>query len=76
MQEKCFRRQERGRARAGVITRGVRNPELGNVWVFVQLIFGPHWPLNQLNKNPNSRIPDTVPLVMTSLAVLCMRHTV
>ena len=27
--------------------------ELGNVWVFVQLIFGPHWPMNQLNKNPN-----------------------
>ena len=27
--------------------------EFGNVWVFVQLIFGPHWPMNQLNKNPN-----------------------
>ena len=27
--------------------------EWGNVWVFVQLIFGPHWNLNQLNKNPN-----------------------
>ena len=27
--------------------------ELGNVWVFVQLIVGPHWPMNQLNKNPN-----------------------
>ena len=27
--------------------------ELGNVWVFEQLIFGPHWPMNQLNKNPN-----------------------
>ena len=27
--------------------------ELGNVWVFVQLLFGPHWPMNQLNKNPN-----------------------
>ena len=25
--------------------------ELGNVWVFVPLIFGPHWPVNQLNKN-------------------------
>ena len=27
--------------------------KLGNVWVFVQLIFGPPWPMNQLNKNPN-----------------------
>ena len=27
--------------------------ELGNVWIFVQLIFGPHWPMNQLNKNPD-----------------------
>ena len=27
--------------------------ELANVWVFVQLIFGPHWPMNQLNKKPN-----------------------
>ena len=27
--------------------------KLGNVWVFVQLIFGTHWPLNQLNKIPN-----------------------
>ena len=25
--------------------------KLGNVWVFVQLIFGPRWPMNQLNKN-------------------------
>ena len=27
--------------------------ESGNVWVFVQLIFGPLWPMNQVNKNPN-----------------------
>ena len=27
--------------------------ELSNVWVFVQLFFCPHWPMNQLNKNPN-----------------------
>ena len=36
--------------------------KLDNVGVFVQQIFGPHWPMNQLNKNqtlPNSRIPDT-----------------
>ena len=36
--------------------------ELVNVWVFVQLIFGAHLPMNQLNKNQtlfNSRIPDT-----------------
>ena len=24
--------------------------KLGNVWVFVQLIFGPCWPMNQLKK--------------------------
>ena len=32
------------------------------VWVYVQLIVGPHLPMNQLKKNqtlPNSRIPDT-----------------
>ena len=27
--------------------------KLDNVAVFVQQIFGPHWPMNQLNKNPN-----------------------
>ena len=27
--------------------------KLGNVWVWVQLIFGPPWPMNQLKKNPN-----------------------
>ena len=27
--------------------------KLGNVWVFVQQIFCPRWPMNQLNKNPN-----------------------
>ena len=27
--------------------------ELGNVWGFVQLIFGPCWPMNKLNKNQN-----------------------
>ena len=27
--------------------------KLGNVRVFVQLIFGPCWPMNQINKNPN-----------------------
>ena len=26
--------------------------KLGNVWVFVQLIFGHDWPRNQLDKNP------------------------
>ena len=31
----------------------IGSPKLGNVWVFVQLIFGPGWPMNQLNKNPN-----------------------
>ena len=27
--------------------------KLDNVWVFVQLIFGPLWPMNQLNGNSN-----------------------
>ena len=27
--------------------------EFGNVWGFVQLIFGPFWPINQLNTSPN-----------------------
>ena len=27
--------------------------KLGNVWFFVRLIFGPHWPMNQLNQNLN-----------------------
>ena len=27
--------------------------KLDNIWGFVQLIFGPHWPMNQLNENPN-----------------------
>ena len=27
--------------------------KLDNVWVFVQLIFGPHWPMSQLYKNTN-----------------------
>ena len=31
----------------------VRSLKLGNVWAFVQLIFGPPCPMNQLNKNPN-----------------------
>ena len=32
----------------------IRSLKLGNVYVFVQLIFVPRWPMNQLNKNPNS----------------------
>ena len=27
--------------------------KLGNIWIFVQLIFGPRWPMHQLNINPN-----------------------
>ena len=27
--------------------------KLNNVWIVVQLIFCPRWPMNQLNKNPN-----------------------
>ena len=35
------------------------SPKLSNVWVFVQLIFGPFWPMNQLNKNPNIALLET-----------------
>ena len=31
----------------------IKSLKLGNVRFFVQLIFGPRWPMNQLNKNPN-----------------------
>ena len=31
----------------------MRSLKLGNVWVFVQLIFCPQWPMNQLKKNTN-----------------------
>ena len=27
--------------------------KLGNIGVLLQLIFGPRWPMNLLNKNPN-----------------------
>ena len=27
--------------------------KLGNVWVFVHMIFGPRWPMSQLNKKQN-----------------------
>ena len=47
--------------RPGEPTRRTRRPlpeligslKLGNVWVFVELIFGPRWPMHQLNKNQN-----------------------
>ena len=32
-------------------------PIFGSVWVYVQLIFVLHLPVNQLNKNPNSAVP-------------------
>ena len=34
-------------------TELIESIKLGNIWVFVRLIFGPCWPMNQLNKNPN-----------------------
>ena len=37
----------------GLLTEVSGMLELSNVWVFVQLLFGPHWPMNQLNKNQN-----------------------
>ena len=39
--------------KTGDISRGTRNPGVSQCLGFVQLIFGPHWPMNQLNKNPN-----------------------
>ena len=40
------------------ISRADRKSQLKTVWVFVQLIFGPHWPMNQLNKDPNIAFPS------------------
>ena len=40
--------------------------ELGNVWFFVQLIFGPHWPMNQLKKPKHCLTPGfLIPLMWT-----------
>ena len=36
-----------------LITELIGGLKFGNVRVFVQLIFGPCWSINQLNKNPN-----------------------
>ena len=41
-------------------SRGAKRNKVGNIWVFVQLIFCPGWPTNQLYKNPN--IAYLVPL--------------
>ena len=35
------------------IPRGAKRNKFGNVWVSVQLIFGPGWSMKQLHKNPN-----------------------
>ena len=35
------------------LTELIGSLKLGNVWVFVQLVFCPRWPMNQVNKNPN-----------------------
>ena len=48
-------------ASACLTVRGIRNPGVRQYLVFCTADFGPHWPMNQLNKNPNipnSRIPD------------------
>ena len=34
-------------------TRGAKRNKLGNVGIFVQMIFGPGWSANKLYKNPN-----------------------
>ena len=36
-----------------LVTELIGSLMLGNVCIFVQLIFCPRWPMNQLNKNPN-----------------------
>ena len=39
--------------------RAEKSIKLGNLWVFVQLIFARHWPMNQPKKNqtlPNLRL--------------------
>ena len=44
----------------GVSAELIGSLKLGNVLVFVQLIFAPYWPMNQLKKTqilPNLRLP-------------------
>ena len=42
------------RYRGGVLAaRGAKRNKLANVWVFVQMIFGRGWSMNQLHTNPN-----------------------
>ena len=41
-------------AHGELVAEAVRSLELGNVWEFVQLIFGPHWFINQLYKNKDN----------------------
>ena len=38
--------------RGGLAVTG-KSLKFGNVWVFVQLMSGPRWPMNLLNKNAN-----------------------
>ena len=53
-------RTTRGSGRSRVrITVLIESLKLGNVWILVQLIFGPRWPLNQLMKNPNNAWLET-----------------
>ena len=39
------------RSAPSLFTEAVRSLKLGNVWIFVQLIFGPGWSKNQLYKS-------------------------
>ena len=49
--------------------------ELGNVWVFVHLIFCPNWPMNQLNKNPNiAHLQDSRYHCLCQDSIVCGIH--
>ena len=44
--------------------------KLGNVWGFVQLIFGPGWPMNDKHPNTNLRLPFSSGNVVAHVAYL------
>ena len=48
--------------------------KLDNVWVFVQLILGPCWPMNQMTKNHNIAKLETSHQLCASLSYLATRR--
>ena len=60
-----------------IITRADRNPGVRKWWIFVQLIFGPCWSMNQLNKNPNiAKLETYNQLIITNLVFCALVGTI